>query len=55
MVSINSVSKCINFVVLQATEEDLTDEYRAERDKLLVELKNGIKPKEKNGSCYIIL
>ena len=40
-----------NFIICQATEEELTDEYRVERDKLLAELRNDIKPKEKNGTC----
>lgn len=36
----------------QATEGDLTDEYKTERDKLLEELRNDIKPKEKNGGYF---
>ena len=33
----------------KATEEDLTEEYREERDKLMAKLKTGLVPKEKNG------
>jgi len=36
-------------IQFQASEGDLTAEYKEERDKLLEELKNGITPKEKNG------
>ena len=46
----------------QAREEDLTPEYREERDQLLRHIKGGLVPKEKNGKgswismlthCYI--
>jgi hypothetical protein len=33
----------------QATEDDLTPEYKEERDRLMNKLKNGLVPKEKNG------
>jgi len=36
----------------QASEDDLTPEYKEERNKLLEELKNGITPKEKNGILF---
>ena len=33
----------------QAVEEDLTEDYREERDELIAKLKASLKPKEKNG------
>ena len=36
----------------QATEEDLTEEYKEERDQLIANLKAGMEPKEKNGIHY---
>ncbi len=38
-------------VSMQATEDDLTPEYREERDQLVRQLKDGLVPKEKNGEC----
>ena len=35
--------------LFKATEEDLTPEYKEERDRLMDKLKNGLVPKEKNG------
>ena len=34
----------------QATEEELTPEYKEERDRLTHKLKTGLVPKEKNGT-----
>ena len=36
-------------ILSQATEEELTPEYKEERDALIKELQQGIVPKEKNG------
>ena len=37
------------YVISQAKEEDLTEEYREERDRLIERLTSGLVPKEKNG------
>ena len=34
---------------MQASEDDLTPEYKEERDQLIAQLKSGLVPKEKNG------
>ena len=39
----------------QATEEELTLEYKEERDRLTHKLKNGLVPKEKNGTVTEVL
>ena len=41
--------------VVQAKEEDLTPEYREERDRLKNRLSSDLVPKEKNGQWFITL
>ena len=40
--------------LFKATEDDLTPEYKEERDRLMNKLKNGLVPKEKNGMYHIM-
>lgn len=39
----------------QAKEDDLTSEYKEERDELIQKLRSGLKPKEKNGKYPLVL
>ena len=34
---------------LKAKDDDLTEEYKAERDSLIEKIRQGLEPKEKNG------
>ena len=40
-------------LVLQATEDQLTPEYKEERDQLIADIKRGLVPKEKNGTAHV--
>ena len=40
---------------MKAKEEDLTDEYKKERDQLLQTIHRNLKPKEKNGRKRLLI
>ena len=48
-VVVNITQHCLKIFAFKANEEDLTIEYREERDRLIERLRTTLKPKEKNG------
>ena len=48
--AIRCTACCLHYRV-QAKEEDLTDEYRAERGDLIEKLRKGLVAKERNGTA----